>query len=446
MAAPRLDDTESRLHKIIINYQKLCPDGNFNSFLKTKFPSSEVWRFFIDGTRQNEGFNWLLPVHEELDNLLQKKNIPFSFLNSKLVDLKTGVYKKDPIRNFITDNHIKNLEILEKETTNKDLTLKEIGLRKVGWLPFEETEPGYLTALVQTFHELIQLNIKLDTNNIIAVHAKATFNVNNLIYSIRKKQNDPRFLIEKKGCYRISNAAGTSIYGENLTIDGLTELLNKIEQGSNQYPNYLLTIESFDEKIHIDRFTIAQYKMQFKCKNNAEFSNFFYKTYIQSQEAQLISRILSEDTHEVQHIVTGVMSELIKKYESEIAVPKKPIDKLRCIITFIRDCEQLHPFIDGNTRTFSMLLCGYLMMKNGFPFPIWENPNRFIGFSIEELLLEAIKGAENTLAIANGKKDLYGITTDQILSVATPVEKIIAERLDIFSSSSSASTTLKSRR
>lgn len=109
----------------------------------------------------------------------------------------------------------------------------------------------------------------------------------------------------------------------------------------------------------------------------------------------------------------------------------EPIDKLRAIAKFIRDCEQLHPFDDANCRTFCMLALDQILSQHGFPVPILANPNRFNSYSVEELVSEIIEGMEHTMLVAQGKMDLYGVTTQDILSVTSPEEMEEARLLGI---------------
>jgi hypothetical protein len=51
-------DPQIRLSKVLDTYAQLCKESeskNWHDFIKNKFPSSEIWRFFIDGIRQNDG-------------------------------------------------------------------------------------------------------------------------------------------------------------------------------------------------------------------------------------------------------------------------------------------------------------------------------------------------------------------------------------------------------
>jgi hypothetical protein len=77
-------------------------------------------------------------------------------------------------------------------------------------------------------------------------------------------------------------------------------------------------------------------------------------------------------------------------------------------LEFIKNFSQLHPFEDCNTRTFCMLLLNHLLMKNGFPPAILDDPNRFEFYSINEILHEVIQGMENTMALLQ-KGALYNI-------------------------------------
>jgi type II secretory pathway component PulF len=47
---------------------------------------------------------------------------------------------------------------------------------------------------------------------------------------------------------------------------------------------------------------------------------------------------------------------------------------------------------DGNTRTFGILLVNRLLLKEGLEPAIMEDPNRFNGYAVSELVDEIKKG------------------------------------------------------
>ena len=68
--------------------------------------------------------------------------------------------------------------------------------------------------------------------------------------------------------------------------------------------------------------------------------------------------------------------------------------KIRVIVRCCQDLEQNHVFRDGNCRTLGFIILNKLLLQNGLNPCIMKNPNRFDGFSEEELIQEVIDGQE----------------------------------------------------
>ena len=92
------------------------------------------------------------------------------------------------------------------------------------------------------------------------------------------------------------------------------------------------------------------------------------------------------------------MEEFIAAYYAERqAVSSRTTDAvLLPIVKLIARLNHLHPFIDGNIRTFGVLLLNYLLMSNGFlPAMMWD-PNDFDVFDYQGLVKKVREGQEAT--------------------------------------------------
>ena len=86
-----------------------------------------------------------------------------------------------------------------------------------------------------------------------------------------------------------------------------------------------------------------------------------------------------------------------------------PEQHLKNIVLTIQKLERLHPFADGNCRTFCMILLNRELMRTGFPPCLLTNPNHFDGLSQNEMIEEVIAGQNRYLALCNGATTLqYG--------------------------------------
>jgi hypothetical protein len=82
------------------------------------------------------------------------------------------------------------------------------------------------------------------------------------------------------------------------------------------------------------------------------------------------------------------LQEFIDEYHHSIAIAQNdPELILKAIATFVHKGNVLHPFKDGNTRTFVFLIANKLLLQNNFSPAIFENPNKFDGYSTEELFI-----------------------------------------------------------
>ena len=85
--------------------------------------------------------------------------------------------------------------------------------------------------------------------------------------------------------------------------------------------------------------------------------------------------------------------------------------RLENIVTMIQKLERLHPFSDGNCRTFCMLLLNRELIRNKLPPCLLTNPNDFDGLSQSEMINEVLAGQNRYFALCTGAKSLrYGGT------------------------------------
>lgn len=99
--------------------------------------------------------------------------------------------------------------------------------------------------------------------------------------------------------------------------------------------------------------------------------------------------------------ITVSLKKLIDNYENEIQQSKTILDKIIAIAKFVRKASILHPYEDANTRTFVFLIANKLLIQNDLPPAIFEDPNRFDGFSVPELCFEIVKGIECALRLSS---------------------------------------------
>lgn len=93
---------------------------------------------------------------------------------------------------------------------------------------------------------------------------------------------------------------------------------------------------------------------------------------------------------------------IINAYHVEIGNATTEDEKLTAIARCCRDLEVSHLFADGNARTIGFCVVNKLLLENDLSPVILENPNRFDGYSIEELVDEIRQGQQNFAGYCNG--------------------------------------------
>lgn len=90
----------------------------------------------------------------------------------------------------------------------------------------------------------------------------------------------------------------------------------------------------------------------------------------------------------------AAINDLIGNYQAAVQAGSLK-DKLIAIVHFVQELDRLHPFKDGNTRVFETLLLNRELVRHGFIPSLLNDPNHFIGHSLQEAIVQVIQGMEN---------------------------------------------------
>ena len=74
----------------------------------------------------------------------------------------------------------------------------------------------------------------------------------------------------------------------------------------------------------------------------------------------------------------------MNEYNTEIKQVSTDQEILMAISRVVRNLEMLHPFPDGNGRTFVSILMNHLLLYNGFLAAILADPNIDIELSVKK--------------------------------------------------------------
>jgi len=152
------------------------------------------------------------------------------------------------------------------------------------------------------------------------------------------------------------------------TADEPRLIISKVFIGNNSKDK--IGIRVWDPKA--DRYRFID------CSSSSDKNFSFADDIFESRKLWKANWTITFSLKEREVIVKGI----IKKYNEQITKRKTPAEKLSLIFKTAKLLLLTHPFADGNSRTFFMLLMQQLLIKNGLsPFALTFNPNHFDGYS-----------------------------------------------------------------
>ncbi|KTD06919.1 Fic family protein [Legionella jamestowniensis] len=173
-------------------------------------------------------------------------------------------------------------------------------------------------------------------------------------------------------------------------------------------------------------------------------SNTIYKIDAESISAEEIlmnletgfwDQLLIDRRSSIQDVVLEVNA-LLAQFHVSLSEAQTEQNQLESITTLIRELHQYHPFNDGNGRTFIFLLLNKLLIMNALSPSTVEKPERFSGYSIQELVEEIEKGQVNFRDICTQPEEktisLQQYLKNKIANYSLPDKSNVGE-LGIFS-------------
>jgi Fic family protein len=144
-----------------------------------------------------------------------------------------------------------------------------------------------------------------------------------------------------------------------------------------------------------------------------------YEIRVVSCSQQIVEK--HHNNSSIRTLIKNRLDKICDEYNKEINDATNTNDKISIICKTIQRIEQLHPFKDGNMRTCYILL-NRLLHEEEMPFTLLINPNRFDGFTLNELTSFVIEGQSRYLKlITQGIVDL----TDDYLIAPPKIESNI---------------------
>lgn len=374
--------------------------------LLAAIPKTEYWRFFIDFIDQDSRESIVLLLEEEE---IDKEDFSLT------------------MNEFLSEYDNLN-EFFQEEGYNSEkhgcLSLKDYINLQRGWAFYEEREPGYLRGMIAAFNYILKSHIDNQPHQpsidlILSLHALAAGGVKKTHYDIK------HILIGRPGEFRKSpNYITCQLSAINTTFDGMCELAHKIKK---QHIPLMFVVRNPDLELDddipfaevdmpgLDPF--AKITLNGMDKNPEKYQQILHTIYERfafpdDEEYLLLGSVLTIDPQDAMKLS---LESLLQVYKLTLAEAITPFEKITAMVIFVQNCEQLHPFIDANLRTFVTVFLNHLLIMNGFPPTIMKDPNHFDGYSVAELVTEVIEGMMRVLALADQEIQVE-YTTEQLLS------------------------------
>lgn len=252
-----------------------------------------------------------------------------------------------------------------------------------GWVGYEAGERGSVQALINGFSFMID-------NFDISKGLKATYLRE--LHKICMLSVETTNLKSSPGDLRYLNS-GMPFFAKTTTYEHLVEVFELRKGDGTAMFNSEKWGKPADE-LSVDEI----YKVMNK-DGKINYRNWYPtldKKQIDALEGKLSLHEFYEAKHCVQMMMASKMEEIVERYNNSILKANTEEEKLEAICLVSREMELLHPFPDGNCRTFSCVNLTHLLMFNGFAPAILENPNLDNEVSFEQWIEEVKLGIKRT--------------------------------------------------
>lgn len=314
-----------------------------------------------------------------------------------------------------------------------------------GWVGYERREPGslkaFFAALSLVLHKLQRNLTSANKENDLTIdfieelHAACLTNVANT------NNSDLALKPGQMRCNNSQHIAGFQIEPNRVTLEGVTQMLNLIESQKVDYPLYQGSWLGISEEkgtiameTAIHAFSIENIRKQNGVNDNKALAEEIFYDVKMGRYAYCAPRA---------DYVAREMRAITANYNQSIAKAMTDDEKLTVIVDHIQQYERLHPFMDGNGRTFVNLLLNYLLMKNGFPPATFYEPNLFDVYSVDDLVTVIKNGIAVTQDVLNGNKSIFDFDSTSCDGVVYQdiVKDFVNERSKILSNANQTGNT-----
>jgi hypothetical protein len=129
----------------------------------------------------------------------------------------------------------------------------------------------------------------------------------------------------------------------------------------------------------------------FNCIQKAKPSNKTLSELLDRKSIGVKHLLSARNNNEIEKM-EAALNKIIDNYHRNSAIAKTEYDKILASTTLYHDAENLHPFMDGNFRTFGKFILNFTLARQGEAMTELYDPNRTDGQSSIDNIAEVKKG------------------------------------------------------
>lgn len=287
------------------------------------------------------------------------------------------------------------LKIFDKTQLFRFFVDGRLQSKYLGWRGYENKEPGSTRSMMNGFSLMIDrfdLSRGLSTRYLVDLHRACMFGVKTS--NMKSSPGDLRYL-----------NSGMPLFKKTTTLANIKELLLLRWRDDTVVFN-THGFEKIAPKLNADElYTFL------KKEGRLNYRPWYPNLTLDMQNA-IKGKVTLREFYEVKSYVQMKLAErmdcIVATFNTKIFDAKSSEEKLYLFSKIVRDLELLHPFPDGNCRTFAGVLLNHLLLFHGFPPAILSNPNLDGELSYKEFVEEIKTGIDNTCyLLENPEARLY---------------------------------------
>lgn len=297
-----------------------------------------------------------------------------------------------------------------------------------GWLGYEEGERGSVQALLNGLAFMLDhfdLSRGLSSTYLLDLHKVCMFNIETS--NLKSSPGDLRYL-----------NAGMPFFAKSTTKENLRQILQ--ERGGDG--TVIFNTKKYSKTA--DEFELNELYNGLLKDKRINYRNWYPNLDKRMEKALQKKRSLQEfyhAKHAVQMMFAEKMDDIVDRFNRTIRLAQNEEEQLDCFVLLIRHLELLHPFPDGNCRTFACITLNHLLLYYGFMPTLLYNPNYDGELSTEEFKEEIRKGMtlmEELLKNPEAAVYNYSINDmskddrEHFLKMAAPVIKKLQQWREIY--------------